>query len=112
MRRWFAIAAGLLCLVIAVSYAAQEEIHVICQKSFYSPDTIHLKKGQPARIVLESRDVTHGFAVDEFNVAREVSPGNPTVVEFTPDRTGQFTFYCVVRCGTKHRTMHGTLIVE
>ena len=112
MKRWFAIGSGLLGLAIAISYAAPGEIHVVCQKSFYSPDTIHLKKGEPARIVLESVDVTHGFAIDEFNVAREVPVGPPTVVEFTPDRAGQFTFYCVVRCGSKHRTMHGTLIVE
>jgi cytochrome c oxidase subunit II len=87
-------------------------IEIICQKSHYSPETIRLRKGEPVRLILKSVDVTHGFAIDDLRIAREISPGPPTIVDFTPERSGTFPFYCVVRCGKEHLKMRGTLIVE
>jgi cytochrome c oxidase subunit 2 len=104
--------AGFLFFLCIPAPAAPNRIEIICQKSHYSPDTIHLRKGEPARLVLKAIDVTHGFALDDFGIAREISPGPPTIIDFTPDRAGTFTFYCVVRCGKSHLKMRGTLIVE
>ena len=107
--------ASLACLwLFMVSSASSETItvEILCRKSFYTPDIVRLKKGVPAKLVLRSADVTHGFAIDELNIAREVPPGPPVSIEFTPARAGQFTFYCVVRCGKDHLKMRGTLIVE
>ena len=101
-----------LTLVLATFSYASNTVEVICQKSFYSPDVIHVKVNEPLTIVVKAEDVTHGFAIDEFKIAKEVSPGNPVTIEFTPDRVGKFTYYCVVRCGKKHLQMRGTLIVE
>jgi heme/copper-type cytochrome/quinol oxidase subunit 2 len=99
-------------LASATLFSASNTIEVTCQKSFYSPEVIHAKLNEPITIILTAADVTHGFAIDEFKIAKEVSPGNPVRVEFTPDKTGKFEYYCVVRCGKKHLTMRGTLIVE
>jgi cytochrome c oxidase subunit 2 len=63
-------------------------------------------------LVLKSVDVTHGFAVDELDIAREIPAGPPTIIEFTPRAAGEFAFYCVVRCGKNHLKMRGALIVE
>jgi cytochrome c oxidase subunit 2 len=71
-----------------------------------------VKKGEPLQLVLKSIDVTHGFAIDEFKILREVPPGVPVTLTFTPDRAGTFTFYCVVRCGKNHKNMRGALVVE
>lgn len=54
----------------------------------------------------------HDFMLDEFNVhSDQVSNGKSTTVEFTPDKTGTFEFYCGVG---NHRQMGqlGKLIVE
>ena len=101
----------LLCLV-AVPLFATNTVEVICQKSVYNPEVIHAKVNEPLILIVKSADVTHGFAIDEFKIAKEVTPGNPVRIEFTPDKTGKFDYYCVVRCGKKHLTMRGTLIVE
>ena len=108
------LCAILFVFLFPVITASQEPaiIQVVCHKSYYAPDTIHLKRGEPVRLLLKSEDVTHGFAIDEFDIAREVPAGPPTVIEFTPHRTGMFSFYCVVRCGKNHLKMRGTLIVE
>jgi len=106
------LTALLLFLPLLPLSSAHNTIEIVCRKSYYTPDKIVISKGELARIVLTSQDVTHGFAIDEFDVAREVPAGPPTVIEFTPDRAGEFRFYCVVRCGRDHLKMQGTLVVE
>jgi cytochrome c oxidase subunit II len=102
-----------LCLASPVFlFSTTKTIEISCQKSFYSPDVVRLKKGEPVVLIVKASDVTHGFAIDEFDIAKEVSPGQPVKIEFTPDKTGEFFFYCVVRCGKKHLQMRGKLIVE
>ena len=102
----------LLFFVLSAPVFATNTVEVICQKSFYHPEVIHAKVNEPLILIVKSSDVTHGFAIDEFKIAKEVSPGNPVRIEFTPDKTGKFDYYCVVRCGKKHLAMRGTLIVE
>ena len=89
-----------------------QAIEIICHRSYYEPSTIRVPKGQPVEISLTSEDVTHGFALDEFGIAREIPTGPPTKIKFTPDKEGTFEFHCVVRCGKDHLKMRGSLIVE
>lgn len=110
MKTRIGIAALLLFCMASLARAAEFEI--ICRKSFYTPNQITVKKGEKVKLSLKSMDVPHGFAIDELNIATEVAPGPPVVVEFTPTRAGKFEFYCVVRCGKDHLKMRGTLIVE
>lgn len=102
---------------ITLAWMAQAQdnvrtIDIVLQKSHYTPDQVEVHKGEKVRLNLKSLDVTHGFAIDELGIAREVSPGPPTVVEFTADRAGSFSYYCVVRCGKGHLQMRGTLVVK
>lgn len=63
----------------------------------FSPDTITVKKGQPVRIALTSVDMPHNFAVDELGVQGEIfQPGQTGNTDFTPEKTGEFEFYCAV----------------
>jgi heme/copper-type cytochrome/quinol oxidase subunit 2 len=102
----------LACAFLVSTALSAATIEVTCQKSFYTPDVIHARLNEPLTIILKSADVTHGFAIDEFKIAKEVSPGETVTIQFTPDKTGTFHYYCVVRCGKKHLQMRGTLIVE
>jgi cytochrome c oxidase subunit II len=107
--------AFLMVLAVLTAVLAQDSvrtIEIVLQKGQYSPDRIEVQKGEKVRLQLKSMDVTHGFAIDELGVAREVSPGPPTVVEFTPTKAGTFAYYCVVRCGKNHKQMRGTLVVK
>jgi cytochrome c oxidase subunit 2 len=111
MRYWILI--FVLCFSPAYFlFSETKTIEISCQKSFYTPDVIRVKKGEPVLLIVKTTDVPHGFAIDEFKIAKEVVPGQPLKVEFTPDKTGEFFFYCVVRCGKKHLQMRGKLIVE
>ncbi|MFQ5885053.1 MAG: cupredoxin domain-containing protein [Thermoplasmata archaeon] len=74
-------------------------------------DEIKLKRGETYTIRLLAIDVTHGFAVDEFNISMTFTPGHPKEVTITPTQTGTFEFYCTVYCSELHSSMRGTVVV-
>ena len=79
----------------------------------FEPSTVTVKVRVPVVLRITSVDVKHGFAINEFGVnVQNLEPGEAVDVEFTPDRTGTFTFYCAVFCGSGHANMKGTLVVE
>lgn len=78
----------------------------------YEPDTITVNKGDKVRIIAESLDTPHGFAIDEYGVNLYLDGLRSKTAEFVADKTGTFTFYCNVPCGSGHENMQGKLIVR
>jgi len=78
------------------------------------PRTITVKRGQPVRLLIRNIDtVTHGFALPDFAVgAKEIKAGHVETITFTPDKVGQFPFFCTVWCSPRHEEMRGVLVVE
>ena len=89
-----------------------QEISIIAKRFEFMPKTVTVAKSQPVKIYLTSVDATHGFYLEDFKVNREVKKGELTVIEFTPDKTGEFQFRCSVFCGLGHGGMQGKLIVQ
>lgn len=90
---------------------AENVVKITARKYSFSPAEITVKKGDPVVLELSSSDAHHGFNLPDFNVRADVEPGKPARVEFTPDKTGQFTFTCDVFCGSGHEDMEGVLKV-
>jgi len=86
-------------------------IAVIAKQWEFVPSTITVKKGQIVTLTITSTDVTHGFALPDFNINSTFEAGKTTTVTFTADKTGSFSFFCSVICGEGHRDMKGTLVV-
>lgn len=79
---------------------------------YFKPNTITVKKGEPVRITFTSAGGMHDFVIDDLNVKSDrVQTGQSTTVEFTPDKTGSFEYYCSV-ANHKALGMKGTLIVK
>lgn len=78
----------------------------------FEPSTITVNKGDKVKLTIKSVDVNHGFAISEFGVNRTLAAGKTEVIEFTADKTGTFSFFCSVMCGSGHKSMKGTLIVK
>ena len=78
----------------------------------YEPSVIEVNKGDTVRIIATSRDVSHGLALLDFGVNIVIKKGEETTVEFVADKSGEFTFYCSVPCGSGHGTMKGKLVVS
>lgn len=88
-----------------------QEFNLTARQWEFQPSTITVRRGSPVKLHIASVDTTHGFSIVEFNVNSQLSPGQTTTVEFTPDRTGTFNFFCSVFCGSGHGGMRGTLVV-
>ena len=91
--------------VAATTALADTPVHEIAMESFdtmvdgkYTPQfslkEITVKKGEKVRININDTKGNHNFKIDEFNVLAETPMGQVTSVEFTPDKVGQFVYYC------------------
>lgn len=108
-----AISATVQASVAAsVSTAQTQEVSMTAKSFEFSPATITVKKGVPVKLTITAEDVQHGFSLPEFGIRADLNPGEPAIVEFTPDKAGSFTFACNVFCGAGHGGMKGTLVVE
>ena len=106
------VAIGATAGYVSAQAAPRAKVIKISAKRFdYSPGKLILKKGQRVVLELTSQDVVMGFNLPDFNVRADMIPGKVTRVEFTPDKTGEFTFLCDIFCGSGHEEMHGRITV-
>jgi plastocyanin domain-containing protein len=92
----------------SVTESGMQEIKVTV-KGGYSPDTIVVKQGMPVRLNFyrdETSSCSEQVVFGDFRIARDLPAFKTTPVEFTPDKSGEFTFTCGMNM------MRGKLIVE
>lgn len=79
----------------------------------FLPTTLTFKKGETVKLVFKNTGkMPHDWVIDELNVRTKIINGGETdTIEFTPQLTGAFEYYCSVGA---HRAngMKGTFIVE
>lgn len=88
------------------------EIDMTAKKFEFDPSTITVNKGDKVKIKLTSTDVNHGIAIPEYGISQKVDVGKTETIEFIADKSGEFTFFCNVFCGSGHKEMKGNLIVK
>ena len=75
----------------------------------YQPSSIRLRRGVPARVTFVrkvSGTCATEVVIPEYGVRRTLPLDEPVVVEFTPERSGEFTFSCGMGM------LRGTLVVR
>lgn len=87
------------------------EFTLTARQFSFDPSVITVKKGEQVRLHITSIDVTHGFSIPDFGVNTTLAPNQTNTVEFTATKTGTFSFFCSVFCGSGHSGMRGTLEV-
>ena len=88
--------------------SGMQEVKVIV-KGGYSPDVIVVKKGSPVRLNFyrdETSSCSEQVIFGDFGIARDLPAFKTTAIEFTPDKTGEFTFACGMNM------LRGKLIVQ
>lgn len=97
----------------AVTDANTKALTVDGSEFKFNMTSITLKKGEKVKLTLtNSGNMPHDFVVDELGIRTKIiKNGETDTIEFTPDKTGSFEFYCSVG---SHRAkgMKGTMIVE
>src|SRR5271170_5073924 len=104
------IVFGMTCLG-AFSDDGAKVIKVSAKRFEYSPQEIRLKKGVPVVFQLTTEDRSHGFNIPSMNLRADVVPGKVTELKVTPQKDGEFDFFCDVFCGSGHEGMSGKITV-
>ncbi len=83
------------------------------EKGNYSPRLVTVAFGQKIKLRVRNVDtVTHGFAIPALEVdAGEIQAGHYAILEFTPEKPGEYDFYCTTWCSEFHLQMRGMLVV-
>ena len=99
-----------------------KEFRITAQQWYYEPaiikvnpyDYIKVTPGDRVRFILTSKDLTHGFAINELGINLSLSPGAAVIYEVVIPQDmadGTYTMYCRIFCGIGHPYLKGKLIV-
>jgi heme/copper-type cytochrome/quinol oxidase subunit 2 len=78
----------------------------------FEPVRIEVFQDDLVAIDLRTEDIAHSFTIDEYRIAKRVSPGRPVAFEFRADKPGTFPFYCNLLTEDGCRQMRGELVVK
>lgn len=85
-----------------------QEVSIVVEGA-YSPNHIVVKKGIPLRIIFDRRetaDCSEFVSFPDLKINKKLEPMATTVLEFTPEESGEFEFVCNMGM------YHGKLKVE
>jgi heme/copper-type cytochrome/quinol oxidase subunit 2 len=102
-------ACALLLFALATAAPGQDELELVASRSGWRPQLLKLRKGETLKLLLKTADDEHCFALDVLRVEKRIAPGKTTVAELTPDRAGEFAFYCCLE--PENAKLRGTLVV-
>ncbi len=71
-----------------------KNIDIVSGNLFFSPNRLKLIKGQNVKINFKNKGI-HTFTIDELGV-NVMLTGNTGSVEFTPNKSGKFEYYCAI----------------
>lgn len=81
---------------VTVQEEGVQEIKIIV-KGGYDPDVLIVKKGVPVRLNFyrdETASCSDTIVFSDFNIRKPLPAYQTTVVEFTPDKEGEYVFTC------------------
>lgn len=106
-----ALLFALVASPLAAGDQAKDTIAVTAQRFYFSPNEITVKKGQEVKLIIRSKDVSHGLLIEDLGVKSEIKKGQTTEVMFTPETAGTFEGKCAHFCGSGHGSMRFTVHV-
>lgn len=101
---------------VEYDYAAKEvRVTMSVVRSFFTPGAITVPQGWKVKAHLVSgetaMDMTHGFAIDGYDVSVSMDPGEVRDIEWIAHKEGVYWYYCNWFCSELHMEMRGRMIV-
>ena len=87
------------------------QVSVLAQAFAFDPVEIRLPVGAEVDMFLTSRDVIHGYQVQNTSINVEMIPGEIAALHYTFDRPGVYRVSCNEYCGISHQNMLGRIVV-
>ncbi len=73
---------------------------------------LHLPVNKRVRLMLQSKDVLHGFYVPEFRIKQDIIPSRDIPFQFIPTRVGKYTLRDSQLSGTYYALMEADVYVD
>ena len=109
---------ALLCVGLVVCSCAKKEaaqathIGVTMRRFAIEPDVIRVKQGENVVLDVSSKDVQHGFGVEQLGIDEPIQPGKPAHIRLDTSKKGEFDVACSIICGPGHNDMTAKIVVE
>src|SRR5437660_7535978 len=88
------------------------EFAVVGRDCSYTPARIEVRRKDLLKITFTAADFVHGFAIDEYRIAKRAAAGQTIVFEFLADQPGRFKIYSNLTADDGCRQMVGELVVN
>lgn len=85
---------------------------ITMRKFVIEPNLIRVKRGENVVLDVSSKDVQHGFEVEQLGINEPIQPGKPAAIALDTSKRGQFRMECSIICGAGHDDMTGNIVVE
>jgi cytochrome c oxidase subunit 2 len=96
---------------IAAAGQPVHEVQIIASRYAFEPANIQLTAGEFVRLVVRSKDGTHGFAIPKLKIDLHLpSSGEPATAEFVAPAAGEYEIACSEFCGRGHGQMKAALV--
>ncbi len=88
------------------------EAYILAQIWFFNPREIEIPAGSTVTFYVTSKDVQHGFKIQDTNINMQILPGYISKLTATFDKPGEYNYICTEYCGSGHAAMFGKIIVQ
>jgi cytochrome c oxidase subunit 2 len=87
------------------------EVQVVASRFTFEPAIVQVVAGETVRLVVRSKDGTHGFAIPKLKIDLHIPDnGDPVTAEFTAPAAGEYDIACSEFCGRGHAQMKAALV--
>ena len=87
------------------------EIQVVASRFTFEPASIQVVAGESVRLVVRSKDGSHGFAIPKLKIDLHIPDnGEPVTADFTAPAAGEYEIACSEFCGRGHAQMKAALV--
>ena len=87
------------------------QVSLVAQTYSFNPTEILLPLGAEVVFYATSRDVIHGYQIENTNINVELIPGEIATFRYTFDQLGTYRVVCNEYCGISHQNMVGQVRV-
>lgn len=88
------------------------EAVIVAQTWQFTPNEIRVPAGSTVTFIATSKDVIHGFKIENTDVNMMLLPGQISRLTTRFNTPGEYLFICQEYCGVGHHLMFGKVIVE